>query len=498
MEKQDEKIPTVFISYSHDDHDHKKWVGDLASKLVSKGINVILDQWDLGFGDDIPKFMENSVTKADRVLMVCTEMYVRKADEGLGGVGYEAMIVTGELVRNLGTAKFIPIVRQITDNFLLPKSVSTRLAVNLSDNQNSEEQLDLLLRELHQEPSIIKPPLGKNPFSKKQSTSVKPAIINKLTPISDITELNIDPTLIYRSALDIARNGDLVAWRRIVRQANYKIADKVIEWRQKAESQLQNDKSKFNDIIIDGISIYSPLFAVALAGVESGGENFNNQISILDDILFPRNWNWAGDTRIVYFPYSVAYIYQAIHGAMGLLTNQLSLSIKLVSSKFKLPFDDQKKALYLFPDIIGWPSSLEGNSSTAWKILVNLPKKWTWLNEAFGDEDDFQSAVCAHYMALSILEFSYRKSFQNAVINEWPFIPPVFHESNKDQRRKAYRMLITDPIQVRNIWRCFDIEDDKIKDSWTEWIVLLRKWMNPNHPLRFLENIELKDLFGDI
>ena len=44
--------------------------------------------------------------------MVCTETYVKKADEGKGGVGYEAMIVTGELVKNLGTSKFIPIVKQ--------------------------------------------------------------------------------------------------------------------------------------------------------------------------------------------------------------------------------------------------------------------------------------------------------------------------------------------------------------------------------------------------
>jgi hypothetical protein len=32
--------------------------------------------------------MEQSVGWADRVLMICTETYVRKADEGKGGVGY--------------------------------------------------------------------------------------------------------------------------------------------------------------------------------------------------------------------------------------------------------------------------------------------------------------------------------------------------------------------------------------------------------------------------
>src|SRR6478736_9046246 len=105
-------IPLVFISYSHDSPEHKAWVASLALKLRANGIEVLLDQFDLEPGDEVPKYMERSVTKADCVLMVCTDAYVRKADDGEGGVGYETMIVTGELVRNLGQSKFVPIIRQ--------------------------------------------------------------------------------------------------------------------------------------------------------------------------------------------------------------------------------------------------------------------------------------------------------------------------------------------------------------------------------------------------
>ncbi|MFI5330928.1 MAG: toll/interleukin-1 receptor domain-containing protein [Desulfobaccales bacterium] len=493
MENQEANPPIVFISYSHDDHSHKKWVSELSSRLVENGVEVILDQWDLGLGDDIPKFMEHSVTRANRVLMVCTEAYVRKADEGEGGVGYEAMIVTGELVRNLGTAKFIPIIRQNNEGFLLPKSVCTRLAVNLSDSQKYEEQFQLLLRELHQEPTTVKPPLGKNPFTKKQSdVIIKP--INKPIHIPDITDFDQDPTLLYKAALDIARQGDLVAWRRIVRQAKLKIGDNLAVWHQEITNSKQINESTFFDSIVDGTSIYSPIFSVALSGVESGKQNFNNQISILDEILFPTNWNWSGDTRIVYFPYLAGYIYQAIHGAMCLLTNQLSLSIKLVSSKFELTFDNQKKPLYLFPEIIGWPSSLGGNSSVAWKILIDLPNKWIWLHEAFGE--DFQAAVCAYYMALSILEFSYKISFPDQVIGDWPLIPPSFRELPRALRRKAYKMMISDADQVRNIWRQFNIQDEKMKSSWPEWVKLLYKWTS--RPFGVMEKIEIEDLFIDI
>ena len=82
--------PVVFISSSHDSPQHKKWVADLGRSLRRKGVDVILDQWDADAGDDLPKFMERSVTAADRVLIICTQPYVNKADEGKGGVGYEA------------------------------------------------------------------------------------------------------------------------------------------------------------------------------------------------------------------------------------------------------------------------------------------------------------------------------------------------------------------------------------------------------------------------
>lgn len=182
INKEEKKVSKVFISYSHDSADHKQWVGELASRLRENGIDVILDQWDSGPGNDIPKFMENGVSEADRLLMICTEPYVRKADERKGATGYEAMIVAGELERNLGTSKFIPIIRQEAGSCLLPKSVSTRFYVNLSDDQNFEDQFELLLRELHQEPAVVKPPLGNNPFAKQPSSIETTAQIIKAIP----------------------------------------------------------------------------------------------------------------------------------------------------------------------------------------------------------------------------------------------------------------------------------------------------------------------------
>ena len=47
--------PRVFVSYSHDTEPHKDWVLQLATRLVANGVDVILDQWDLTLGGDLPQ-----------------------------------------------------------------------------------------------------------------------------------------------------------------------------------------------------------------------------------------------------------------------------------------------------------------------------------------------------------------------------------------------------------------------------------------------------------
>ena len=93
--------PRVFISYSHDSASHKEWVLNFATTLRNRGIDAVLDQWDLKPGDDIPHFMETELSRSDFVIMVCTESYVEKANAGQGGVGYEKMIMTSSLLKKI-------------------------------------------------------------------------------------------------------------------------------------------------------------------------------------------------------------------------------------------------------------------------------------------------------------------------------------------------------------------------------------------------------------
>ncbi len=155
--------PKVFLSYSWDSPEHRQWVAGLGVLLRQRGIDVTLDQWHVRGGEDLAAFMERSIRESDRVLVICTENYVDKAMRRNGGVGFEHMMVTGELMQNVGSTKFIPIVRQSRESPVLPAELSTRLYFNLKDGPNQSQELDALAREIH-DVRIPLPPLGPNPY----------------------------------------------------------------------------------------------------------------------------------------------------------------------------------------------------------------------------------------------------------------------------------------------------------------------------------------------
>jgi hypothetical protein len=155
--------PKVFVSYSHDTLEHKKWVLNLATRLMHAGIDTILDQWDLNLGGDLPAFMEKGITSSNRVLLVCSERYVEKSNSGSGGVGYEKMIVTSEIFCNSESTKFIPVLRQ-SGSINLPIFLKSKLYTDFSKDEDFEAAIDDLLREILGTPLFEKPRLGSNPF----------------------------------------------------------------------------------------------------------------------------------------------------------------------------------------------------------------------------------------------------------------------------------------------------------------------------------------------
>ncbi|RYX86992.1 TIR domain-containing protein [bacterium] len=154
----------VFISYSWDNDEHEYWVINLANKLREKGIDVILDKYEIRLGNDLNHFMEKSVTKSDRVLMIFTPNYKLKAEKRRGGVGYEYSIITSQFIKNRTTnTKFLPILKAGTNSKSVPVNFESHLLLNMTSDLNFDENLDYLIREIYKRPKLKKPNLGSKP-----------------------------------------------------------------------------------------------------------------------------------------------------------------------------------------------------------------------------------------------------------------------------------------------------------------------------------------------
>lgn len=161
-----QKNPKVFFSYSWDNDDHRFWVLKLASDLIKKGIDVLIDEWDLdSYNNDLHQFMETGIRDSDKVIMICTPNYAKKANERLGGVGIENTIITGEFYDKKKSNKFIPIIRKSNKNLTesLPSYLKTKFALNFTDDTQYKTKQEELIRKILNIPRYKKPELGDLP-----------------------------------------------------------------------------------------------------------------------------------------------------------------------------------------------------------------------------------------------------------------------------------------------------------------------------------------------
>lgn len=161
---QEDKIPKIFISYSWSSEDV---VVPLAQRLVSHGVDVVLDKWDLKEGQDKYAFMEQCVNDPEitKVLIVCDKKYADKANAREGGVGDETVIISQEVYGNVNQEKFIPVVLETDEagDPYVPTYINTRIYIDLSDEEKYESEYEKLLRNIYEKPLYKKQKLGKRP-----------------------------------------------------------------------------------------------------------------------------------------------------------------------------------------------------------------------------------------------------------------------------------------------------------------------------------------------
>jgi hypothetical protein len=98
------------------------------------------------------------------VVIVCTPAYAAKGNKRDGGVGYEAMIVTSQLARNILQDKFIPVLRSGEwDDSAVPIWLQSKIGVDLRGDPYDRKQYDILIQGLHKAHDVA-PPVGPRPI----------------------------------------------------------------------------------------------------------------------------------------------------------------------------------------------------------------------------------------------------------------------------------------------------------------------------------------------
>jgi hypothetical protein len=165
--------PRVFISYTGTDKANAAWVKSLATTLRENGVDARLDLFHLKPGFDLPQWMTNEVIMADKVLLICDKYYMEKADFRKGGVGWETMVIQGDmLAQGDNKQKYIAIVREDDVDDALPIYMKSKYAFNWgkSDDIDTERLKELVLcifdcdtePELGAVPAYVKQRIKKN------------------------------------------------------------------------------------------------------------------------------------------------------------------------------------------------------------------------------------------------------------------------------------------------------------------------------------------------
>ena len=476
------EIPKVFISYSHDSDEHREWVLRFSTKLRQNGVDVILDRWDLGAGDDMTLFMEKGVRDSDRVLVICTDAYVRKADAGEGGVGYERMIITAQLVQDVGTAKFIPIIRRSSDTKKTPTFLETRIYIDFTDEDEFDEKFDDLLQEVSNARHLRKPPLGKNPYVNQSYTQVNPSHHQ----FPETPEQIRFASQAYESAFQLARADDTLGWGRLVRQIRPNVFDSLVEWRQRELGGNWPESAEQRRETVDkAVDIISPLISVALVGIESQSEQFNDQKSLLDDLLKIRSrkgWNHSGYEKWIDIPNTLGYVYHSLHGSLSVYTDQLTLAFDLARVKtHRAPNSNLVDSLWKNSRLMGWSEPLGGTCTENWQYLVAAYDRWEWLPLIFEDASTYRISLIAYYMALSIHELAAEiaSASQNGLYGQYGTghnVPLDFLSEDSEIIQQAIDLLLRDPARDE-LWTSLDVTLEQIRNAKWDWIRECRSWL---------------------
>ena len=149
IQGQPKEAVRVFISHTSKTNEAVEWVRALSLYLIEQGIQARLDHFHLRRGMDLQQWMCNELSMAHKVIVVCDEAYKQKADGRLGGVGWETMIIQGDITSlPPDSTKYQVVVRAPELEKGLPVYLKTRYAFHVPDKVQDKAFKEELVKEL--------------------------------------------------------------------------------------------------------------------------------------------------------------------------------------------------------------------------------------------------------------------------------------------------------------------------------------------------------------
>jgi hypothetical protein len=163
-------------------------------------------------------------------------MYAEKADGRSGGVGTETQIISAEVYSKEDQNKFVAIVaeRDEEGKAFLPIYYTSRIYIDLSDNDLYAKNFEQLLRWIYDKPLYIKPELGK-----------KPAFL------SDSGSVVLGTTASFKRALDAIRNNKGY-WKGALNEYIDTFTENLEKLR------IKKEEGEFDDKVIESIEQFIP------------------------------------------------------------------------------------------------------------------------------------------------------------------------------------------------------------------------------------------------
>jgi len=140
--------PILFISYSWDSEEHRNWVLKLAWELQQSGAFYVIVDKMLKKGQHFTRFMDVAIQKANYVLVIGTPNYLKKYSNGSGGAAYEETIITQELMANVDSGKFIPILKDGDYASSFPAILKGISGYNFKDDSQYESNVEEIISDL--------------------------------------------------------------------------------------------------------------------------------------------------------------------------------------------------------------------------------------------------------------------------------------------------------------------------------------------------------------